>query len=973
MSHARSLFVFLLVLLPLSTASAQRPNALPNAVNVLLRPEAARALRPIFASLRSFESNIQSITAESPDLNSLLQLPAGLHGISIKPFLPEHSVVFEDIREHLNPSLFVTPQGISKPSEENALLISSEDRLSRWFIVYYEDALAPEGAAKLIAKSPSVEVAEPIYAAHPCFWLTDSLVNQQYALPMINAFSAWDKVQCDSTMMLADVDLGVQLDHPDLVNAFWQNPGEVGLDAQNRDKRTNGIDDDSDGFVDDWRGWDFAGSTDRTADNDPTTHVFDHGTHTSGIMAASGNNVRGIAGVAFGAKVIPIKTCGDNDDHIYYGYPGIVYSVDRGARAINCSWAEQYHSIAGQDVVDYVYAKGSIVVAAAGNDGSYSDYFPACFNHVFSIGAVDQNKDAYNYNHNVRVAVAAPGLGILSTIPGSTYGVESGTSMACPEVAGAIGLVLQSAKNGPLQNKFPNMSAALAAEQVRATVQAFRDDPNPGFNGRGIIDLERAVNDTAAHSLRVESIHFVGSNTINPDELRYTQLDLKNFLHPISNASVRVESLDTAIVSVQSTPILIDQLLPDSVLTTDGQNIIIAVRSDVSLGTRAYLRVIVNAPDNNYVDTDCVAIKIGQPYQTLNYNDLAVSIYNNGAVGHSDRETANEGEGLVWRKTPPSIGVANRDLLYSGGLVAAANHEQVVDALGGDAAIQAQSGFIARTPVNLRTFPDPAPFALVSSSFSDSLMGAGVHTGLNVTSTSYEFTAAPDALILTYNFSPVDTMHHFAAGLYMDWDLGEGGFNNYAEFDPTDSIFYIHRANSGYPVVAMKVIAQPIGSTLNYYAINRDSEKTLSADDEWRMLTTRKIRAGYADIATVLGVTGIDFNNANPATLTYGIGFGESLASAKNSMQGAANMIGGLNEVPHGSTTDALTVWPNPTSGVVHLSENASHISVIDALGRVVYQTERSSTVDFSTLPAGIYLLEAGKGAHTILRSVIKE
>jgi serine protease len=949
------------LLLFVSVAHAQQRDAMPNAVNILMKPEAARALRPVFATLRSENSNIQDIVAADSTITSILSLPVALHGLSIKPFFPEHSVVFEDIREHLNPGLFADRVG--RVSSPDPLLRSSEDRLSRWFVLRYDNDLAPEVVAQLCKKSPAIEAVEPIYAAHPCFKPNDSLIGQQYALPLIHAFEAWDHVRCDSTMIVADVDLGVQLDHPDLAQAFWKNPGETGLDSLNRNKRTNGVDDDGDGFIDDWQGWDFGGSNDRNSDNNPNS-TFDHGSHTSGILAATGNNGRGIAGVAFGASVIPIKTCSDQIETIYYGYPGIVYASDRGARVINCSWAELYHSLAGQDVVDYAYARGSIVVAAAGNDGLYNDYYPASYDRVISVGGVDDNRKVANFNHNPRIAVSAPGVLILSTIAGSMYGNESGTSMACPEVAGAIALVLQSSKNGLLHSVYPDMTARMAAEQVRATVRPFANDPNPGFNGKGVIDIERAVTDTQTYSVRVESMKVVDHTFLNPGQSGFLQLTLRNYLRSISNGSVRVESMDESLVKIESTPIPIVVLLPNGTITTDPQKTSVSVPADAPPGSRTYLRVIVSAQELGYVDTDYVEFKIGQPYVTLDHNNVAISLYENGAVGHSQFND-NTGDGLVWHHPPSSIGIANHDLLYQGGLIVAANISQIVDNLAGEG-----SGFSRTARVAKESITTPSGGEKGSAAFSDSLVSTSGRVNMDVMASAYEFTNAPNAVILQYEFRPTDTTHNFNAGLYMDWDLGEGGFNNYALFDESDSIFYIHRANAGYPVVAMKLIEQPIGSMLNYYAINRDSEKTLSDSVEWKILTTRKRIAGYTDIATVLGATGMDFANANPAKLTYAIGLGESLPSAKEAVKGAAGIYGGLSSVEETKASSQVDVWPNPTSGLLHLPREVNSVTVNDALGRMVYRSNHSANIDLSDLPPGAYRIVApAEGwARTIIR-----
>src|SRR5262249_48610015 len=153
--------------------------------------------------------------------------------------------------------------------------------------------------------------------------------------------------QGDTTVLIGIVDTGVQWDHPDLAANIWINPGEWGPDGHGGFKQSNGIDDDSDGYVDDYHGWDFMGAdyANPVPDNDPGPHstLLAHGTHVAGIADAATNNITGIAGVGFTCRIIPVKTSADNDNRgggpfIERGFEGIVYAADRGARVINCSW-----------------------------------------------------------------------------------------------------------------------------------------------------------------------------------------------------------------------------------------------------------------------------------------------------------------------------------------------------------------------------------------------------------------------------------------------------------------------------------------------------------------------------------------------------------------------------------------------------------------------------------------------------------
>src|SRR5205823_2609379 len=147
---------------------------------------------------------------------------------------------------------------------------------------------------------------EPVYVRHLAYTPNDPSLSLQPYLEQIKAIEAWDDVRADSAIIIAILDTGVDLDHPDLKDAIWLNPSETGLDDQGHDRRTNGIDDDGNGIVDDWRGYDFGGSDGHTPDNLPQAAYF-HGTHVAGLAAATGDNNIGIVGVGFGAKLMAVK------------------------------------------------------------------------------------------------------------------------------------------------------------------------------------------------------------------------------------------------------------------------------------------------------------------------------------------------------------------------------------------------------------------------------------------------------------------------------------------------------------------------------------------------------------------------------------------------------------------------------------------------------------------------------------------
>ncbi|MEO8612424.1 MAG: S8 family serine peptidase [Chloroflexota bacterium] len=205
-------------------------------------------------------------------------------------------------------------------------------------------------------------------------------------------------------------------------------------------------------------GWDFV-DDDNMPDDDFSNGAFQgHGTHVSGVIAAKANNGMGIAGIAYNAKIMPIRVCNSSGCSVYYIAAGIVHAVDHGARVINISIAGcSGPSTTEQAAINYALSRNVVVVVAAGNGASSgcadpSAYaYPASYPGVISVAAHDINGNSagnvYGFNHNDRISVSAPGIDIFSTVPlemGSYQGGWSGTSMASPHVAGIAALIMSA-------------------------------------------------------------------------------------------------------------------------------------------------------------------------------------------------------------------------------------------------------------------------------------------------------------------------------------------------------------------------------------------------------------------------------------------------------------------------------------------------------------------------------------------------
>jgi subtilisin family serine protease len=260
----------------------------------------------------------------------------------------------------------------------------------------------------------------------------------------IDAPEAWDITTGSSDVVIAVIDSGADLDHEDLAANIWTNPGEI---------PGNGIDDDGNGYIDDVHGWDFS-----SGDNDPSPAgavCGGHGTHVAGTIGAVGNNGTGVVGVNWNVKVMPLKAfkpvfifCTAEDADLI---AAIEYHTMMGVRISSNSWGGSGPTAAMRDAIR---ASNSVFVAAAGNENNDNDanpHYPSSYQlcDIIAVAATDDNDKRASFSNYglTSVDLGAPGVDILSTLPGDTYGEFDGTSMATPHVAGVAGLLLAQDPN----------------------------------------------------------------------------------------------------------------------------------------------------------------------------------------------------------------------------------------------------------------------------------------------------------------------------------------------------------------------------------------------------------------------------------------------------------------------------------------------------------------------------------------------
>lgn len=316
-----------------------------------------------------------------------------------------------------------------------------------------------------------LEYIEPVYVLELHEIPNDAGWSQLYGMDRINAPGAWDQTTGDQDFTIAIIDSGADPNHPDLAPNLWQNPGEI---------IGNGIDDDGNGLVDDSYGWDFYDGDSNPADQNG------HGTHTAGTVGARGDNGIGVVGVNWECSLMIFRV-GDQ----FLSSQAILDSLQtaciNGAKVSNNSYGGGGFSSTFSNLIraagdDYDH----IFCASAGNDGSSSASYPAAYDHfnIISVAATNSSDARASFSqYGSNVDIGAPGVGILSTIPGNSYANFDGTSMASPHVAGAAALLY----------------SVLGDVDYEVVVNLIYDNVRPvsGLNGLvvtgGVLDVDAAL------------------------------------------------------------------------------------------------------------------------------------------------------------------------------------------------------------------------------------------------------------------------------------------------------------------------------------------------------------------------------------------------------------------------------------------------------------------------------------------------
>ena len=320
------------------------------------------------------------------------------------------------------------------------------------------------------AFAPTVDATPPLVEPLP----NDPEFSDQWALNIIRVVDSWNISQGDPNVVVAVIDSGYDVSHPDLESSsLWTNPIEAA--------GTLGVDDDNNGFIDDLHGWDWV------ENDDVTNDTFGHGTHVGGTIAATSNNQTGISGIARNVKVLPLRILdGQGSGYINNLVDALEYAKVKGVRIVNLSLVLQFDSPILSEAIESV-SDDMMIVAATGNV-SANVYWPAAYPGTIAVAATDE-QDVYATfsNSGPEVDLAAPGVDILSTDENNNYVDNTGTSMATPHVSALAALV------SSLRPDFSNAQILDVIEQSAVDINVGTDRGRDDYIGYGRVDVYQSL------------------------------------------------------------------------------------------------------------------------------------------------------------------------------------------------------------------------------------------------------------------------------------------------------------------------------------------------------------------------------------------------------------------------------------------------------------------------------------------------
>ncbi len=856
-----------------------------------------------------------------------------------------------------------------------------DEELAKVFQIKYDRSIDPMDAAAMILRDNKdvLDWAEPSFVYKSDYVPNDPAMNTQWHIQKINSYQAWDLNKGDTSVVIGIVDSGSDLDHPDLAANMKRNWLEI---------PGNGIDDDANGYIDDYKGWDFYAN-----DNDPQIQPAGntHGSHVSGCASQVTDNTVHGAGIGFKVKLLISKHTDDtNPESLLYNTDnGIVYCYQNGAKVINCSYGTSSYASYTQLVCTNAWNNGTIICASAGNGdangiGQNWARYPASYNNVVSVAA-SSNTDVKTIfsNFHSTVDITGPGQDIISTIYNNNYTNLSGTSMSSPIVAGTVALI---------RSKYPAWTVQQVYDRLLLGVDSIYT-LNPtyvGLLGTGRVNAFKCLSDLPIVRLVTanpnDSIYGNNDKVFDVDEIIALQLNLKNTHFAGSNASLRLTTTSTDVQIVQDS-VYVGSIGAYANFSTALTNTFkVKALSSCAFDKDIIFKVKSSASCYTDDNANTFTVRFRQGFAVHSANNMKLCLTKDGNVG---KKAQSYGSGL-------QIGSGTTNYIYEGGLMIGTSNTKVSDVVrrsltpanASDTDFVALRGYALTTP-GVHSAQDGI------GKFNDD--GAGSNKiGVEVEAYSYEFTTSQDMNYVLVQYKIKNTsgaaLSNVYAGLFT-WMSPEGFFNsgNISRLSTANKLAYTY--NTGYMDKYIGV-GLMTNQTMNFKIYpSTDLLNGFTTQEKWDGLSSGVVNdsLGPNGNGYVLGVGPFNLAVNQVETIGFAVLYGTSAADliAKNIQAKTKYNTVGVNNI----STEVPKVfslsqnYPNPFNPTTNImfgvpKNSMVTIKVYDLLGREVAvllnEQKQAGTyqVDFNaaSLSSGVYFyrMEAGTFADIKRMVVIK-
>jgi subtilisin family serine protease len=845
-----------------------------------------------------------------------------------------------------------------------------------FYIIHYENGENVEEVCAKLMRSPEIEVAEPYYLFKTDYLPNDPFIGKglalgdtlQYYLERVHAFDGWNITKGDTNVVIGIVDDGTHF-HEDTKGNIKYNYADP----------IDNIDNDNDGYIDNFQGWDIA-----DMDNDPVANS--HGAMVAGVCCAVPDNGKGIAGLGFNTNFLPIKASAtmingyfNIFEAITHGFEGITYAADHGVKVINCSWGGSSHSELMEAVINYASEeKDVVVVVSAGNDNSESPLYPAAYENSFSVAACSTvYSNEYNQwidvkasfsSYGKEVDLIAPGWSMYTTDEDTNYKYVNGTSFSAPLVSAAAALI---------RGKYPHLKSKQVRELLRVTADVIDttsvNQVYKGKLGAGKLNIYKALTQPLTPSVRLNNpvFHTLDKRTIVAGSIATMEGELFNYLNNTEKLYIRLSS-ETSGITIDQNLFYIGSVSSYQAISLPSDVLTFSVSPTTKYNQDIVLQLEYIDSTLSYHDFQYFYIKINLDYKTHTKNKITFTMGSNGRLGYVDQSKL--GSGFIYE---------GNSLLDEAGLMIAYTTSDVSDCVRSDVGKIDEDFVVDESIIVKDSNLERQDFI---SSFEDKAGKIQV-TQHSVASNKPSL----DKLIVTEyiikNISGTD-LSNFYVGLFADWDIGNYK-SNVCWVDLIFKLIYVEGTTTSDKLCAIAILSDDalLGNCLD----NKGSSLNPNTDgftswEKYTSISTNSIQAvSNSDVSSAIGVQINRLNKNMVDTIAFGFLVADSYSELVNQAMEAKKFY--KNKLTPIVTsqldTDGFEVYPNPFTesfsiNVSSIKGQNAEVKISNWVGEEILNQKMHISEDrielyFPEIPSGLYVLEVVSEDKVLVKKLLKK